>query len=208
MNPYQKIRKINSILLKRYGKRILTFLHMFWGVILLLLTSFVFETANKVHPDFVKQSIAGLVLLFVFGDLATIMFSLQVETILSISVLKIYPLSVLRILKLTYYYFFAHSRVALYILPALYISFFYYGLLHSFIFYFVVGLIISYLLSTAIIAALFYLTELVKYKYGHKQLLWFAVPFLLMLVLGNDSTIIYNNIIVDYIYNMIGQLTS
>lgn len=207
MANYNKIKKINSVLLRRYGKRILTFLHIFWGVILLLLISSIFEIVKAAHPNIVKQAVACLILLFVFGELTSIMFSLQVETVLSISVLKIYPVSVGRMLKLTYYYFFTHSRIALYLFPALYISFFYYSLLHSFFVYFVVGLILAYLLSTAAITALFYLTELIKYKYGHKQLLWFAVPFLLMFVLGNDSTIIYHNTIVDYIYNMIWQLT-
>ena len=203
---YNKIKKINVVLLKRYGKGILTFLNIFYASFILLLIFCIFNIIKTTTPELSKQLIVVFIIMFFIFDVGNAL-SFNVDTVLSISFLKIYPISTKKRLELIYFCFLKHSRSIIYILPASYIGYKLIGSPVSFAIL-ILGLVVLYLIATLLITLLFYLLDIIKYRYGIKNIALFFLPIFLLPTFLGDAQIMFDNFLINFIYHTLLKLVA
>lgn len=197
---YKKIKSLHRLLLKRYGKGILTFLNVFYALIISLLLVTLFNIIKFAQPLLAKQFIVFIMMTILLGDFTNIISIIKLQTILSKETLIIYPLSNLRQIKLAYFCFLLHDRVFIYLMPTCY-------LIYKFInsplvdILLIILFIAIYLASTLFISIVFYLLDYVKYKYNLKNIALLIYFIILLPIVIGSSNIMYNNFIVEFIYN-------
>jgi len=202
---YIKIKYIHQLLLKRYGKRILTFLNIFFASILLLFIFILFSVIKTTNPELLKQLIVFLITILFVGDITNIVSIINLETVLSISVLKIYPVSNWMRLVSIFICFLKHSRSILYILPASYMCFKLCDSTDSLAFLFL-GLVLLYLITTAFVTLLFYFLDLIKYKYGIRNIALIFLPVFFSFAFFGNTPFIYDSFIINFIYKILLNL--
>jgi len=202
---YIKIKYIHQLLLKRYGKRILTFLNIFFASILLLFIFILFSVIKTTNSELSKQLIVFLITILFVGDITNIVSIISLETVLSISVLKIYPVSNWMRLVSIFICFLKHSRSILYILPASYMCFKLCDSTDSLAFLFL-GLVLLYLITTAFVTLLFYFLDLIKYKYGIRNIALIFLPVFFSFAFLGNTPFIYDNFIINFIYKILLNL--
>lgn len=203
---FQRINCIHKLLLKRYSKGILFFLNIFFGALLLLLIFTLLNVIKTSTQDLSKQLIVFLLILFVIEDITNVFSIINIQTILSSSSLKIYPVSYWKRFKLVYYSFLNHSRSLIYILPAAYVSYILLRSLFSSAVLFVLGLAVFYLVTSFLISLSYFLLDYLKDKYRIKNIALFFLPvFLLPSLLGNFHGI-FKNAFVDFLYNLLMKI--
>ncbi|MFA3782324.1 hypothetical protein ABRY23_04585 [Melioribacteraceae bacterium 4301-Me] len=197
---YKKIKYLHRLLLKRYGKGILTFVNVFYALIITILLVTLFNIIKFTKPMLTKQLIIFIMMMFLFGDLSNIFSVINLQTVISKATLKIYPLSIIGQIKLVYFCFLVHDRVVIYLLPICYLI---YKFINSpfIVILIIIVFIAIYLATTLCISILFYLFDYVKYKYGIKNIALIIFFIILLPVMIGSSDVIYNNFIVDFIYN-------
>jgi len=200
-----KIKYIHQLLLKRYGKGILTLLNIFFASILLLLIFTLLSVIKTITPELSKQLILFLLSVLFVADIINIISIINLETVLSISVLKIYPVSNWMRLVSIFICFLKHSRSILYILPASYMCFKLCDSTDSLAFLFL-GLVLLYLITTAFVTLLFYFLDLIKYKYGIRNIALIFLPVFFSFAFLGNTPFIYDNFIINFIYKILLNL--
>lgn len=196
---YKRIICIHRLLLKRYGKGILSFLNIFFASIIILLIFTLFSVIKTTTPELAKQLIVFFITMLFIGDMLNVFAIINVDTVLSISVQKIYPLSSWRRLKLIYFSFFKHNRSIIYILPTLYIGYLLIGSPVSFAIL-ILGLVVLYLTATLALTLLFCFLDFIKYKYGVKKIALLFLPIFLLPTFLDDTRLMFDNIFIESIY--------
>lgn len=196
---YKKIKFLHRLLLKRYGKGILTFLNVFYALTISLLLATLFNMIRSTKPMLSKQLIVFIMMMILLSDFTNIFSIINLHTVLSKVTLKIYPLSNIGQIKLTYFCFLVHDRAVIYLLPTCYLIYKFFNS-HFIVISIIIVFIAIYLATTLCISLLFYLFDYIKYKYGIKNIALIIFLFILLPVMIGSSEI-YNNVIVDFIYN-------
>lgn len=194
-----QILRMNKILIKREGNLANTLTSVFFGVVLMLAYSALFNLLSKPDIEMTKQLLFFIIFIYSMSEVINVFLILNRNTLLSYNFLLVFPISKKKYLELIFIYFLKNIRVILTILPLVVLCFLKYKQSDK-IALFIIVFCVQYILVTMILAFVYYLLDILKQKYSLKYISFIFFPIVLILQIPGSSNLLTNNAFINLIF--------